>query len=194
MSLVGGEGIVALSAVTDRDLECIEFGLAEGLDTFSISFIQRAEDILKAREYAARSGKSIRVIAKIERQEALANLDEILQEADGVMIAEATSASRRPSRRSPRCRSGSSRRQTSSAGRRSPPLAQMLMSMTDNIRPTRAEVTDVANAILDGTDAVMVSEETSIGKHGRDGRDDGEDRPVDRGEALGRRGGMRPAR
>ncbi len=88
MSLVGGGGIVALSAVTDRDLECIEFGLAEGLDTFSISFIERAEDILKAREYAARSGKSIRVIAKIERQEALANLDGILRETDGgVMIA-----------------------------------------------------------------------------------------------------------
>ncbi|MDD3071607.1 MAG: pyruvate kinase, partial [Methanoculleus horonobensis] len=71
MSLVGGEGILAVSALTERDLECIEFGLAEGLDTFSISFIQRAEDILKAREYAAQSGKTIRVIAKIERQEAL---------------------------------------------------------------------------------------------------------------------------
>ena len=117
MSLVGGGGIVALSAVTDRDLECIDFGLNEGLDTFSISFIERAEDIRKARAYAAGSGKSIRVIAKIERQEALHHLDEIRGDRWG------HDRPRRPRRPDShrggflRCRSGSSRRPTYSAGR-----------------------------------------------------------------------------
>ncbi|RPJ52918.1 MAG: pyruvate kinase, partial [Methanobacteriota archaeon] len=77
----------SIDAVTDRDLECIAFGLSEGLDIFSISFVARAEDIRKARAYAADLGKEIRVVAKIERGEALQKLDEILAAADGVMIA-----------------------------------------------------------------------------------------------------------
>lgn len=164
MSLVGGGGIVALSAVTDRDLECIEFGLDEGLDTFSISFIERSEDIRKAREYAAKSGKFIRVIAKIERQEALANLDEILQETDGVMIARGDLGVQTPIEDVPAVQKQIIQK-ANILGRPVITATQMLMSMTDNIRPTRAEVTDVANAILDGTDAVMLSEETSIGKY-----------------------------
>ncbi len=164
MSLIGGGGILAVSALTERDLECIEFGLAEGLDTFSISFIERAEDIRKAREYAARSGKSIRVIAKIERQEALANLDEILQEADGVMIARGDLGVQTPIEEVPAVQKRIIQK-ANVLGRPAITATQMLMSMTDNIRPTRAEVTDVANAILDGTDAVMLSEETSIGKY-----------------------------
>ena len=164
MSLVGGGGIVALSAVTDRDLECIDFGLAEGLDTFGISFIERAEDVRKARGYAARFGKSIRVIAKIERQEALANLDEILRETDGVMIARGDLGVQTPIEEVPAVQKRIIQK-ANILGRPVITATQMLMSMTDNIRPTRAEVTDVANAILDGTDAVMLSEETSIGKY-----------------------------
>lgn len=164
MSLVGGGGILAVSAVTDRDLECIEFGLAEGLDTFSISFIERAEDIRKAREYAARSGKTIRVIAKIERQEALTHLDEILRETDGVMIARGDLGVQIPIEEVPSAQKLIIQK-ANILGRPVITATQMLMSMTDNIRPTRAEVTDVANAILDGTDAVMLSEETSIGNY-----------------------------
>ncbi|MDV2481507.1 pyruvate kinase [Methanoculleus sp. Wushi-C6] len=164
LSLVGGGGILAVSALTDRDLECIEFGLAEGLDTFSISFIERAEDIRKAREYAARSGKSIRVIAKIERQEALLHLDEILRETDGVMIARGDLGVQIPIEEVPSAQKQIIQK-ANILGRPVITATQMLMSMTDNIRPTRAEVTDVANAILDGTDAVMLSEETSIGKY-----------------------------
>ncbi|WP_292365167.1 MULTISPECIES: pyruvate kinase [unclassified Methanoculleus] len=164
MSLVGGGGILAVSALTERDLECIEFGLGEGLDTFSISFIERAEDIRKAREYAARAGKSIRVIAKIERQEALANLAEILREADGVMIARGDLGVQTPIEEVPAVQKRIIQK-ANILGRPAITATQMLMSMTDNIRPTRAEVTDVANAILDGTDAVMLSEETSIGKY-----------------------------
>ncbi len=164
MSLVGGGGIVALSAVTDRDRECIDFGLSEGLDTFSISFIERAEDVLKAREHAARSGKSVRVIAKIERQEALTNIDEILRETDGVMIARGDLGVQIPIEEVPTVQKRIIQK-ANILGRPVITATQMLMSMTDNIRPTRAEVTDVANAILDGTDAVMLSEETAIGKY-----------------------------
>jgi pyruvate kinase len=164
MSLIGGGGIVAVSAVTDRDLECIEFGLAEGIDTFSISFIERADDIRKAREHAARFGKSIHVISKIERQEALKNIDEILHETDGVMIARGDLGVQIPIEEVPAVQKRIILK-ANILGRPVITATQMLESMTDNIRPTRAEVTDVANAILDGTDAVMLSEETSIGKY-----------------------------
>ena len=164
VSLVGGGGIVALSAVTDRDLECINFGLSEGIDTFGISFIERGEDIRRAREHAARAGKIIRVIAKIERQEALANIDEILMETDGVMIARGDLGVQTPIEDVPTVQKRIIQK-ANILGRPVITATQMLVSMTDNIRPTRAEVTDVANAILDGTDAVMLSEETSIGKY-----------------------------
>ncbi|MFA5614450.1 MAG: pyruvate kinase [Methanoculleus sp.] len=164
VSLVGGGGIVALSAVTERDLECIDFGLDEGVDAFGISFIERAEDIRRAREHAARSGKAIRVIAKIERQEALTNIDEILRETDGVMIARGDLGVQTPIEDVPTVQKQIIQK-ANILGRPAITATQMLVSMTDNIRPTRAEVTDVANAILDGTDAVMLSEETSIGKY-----------------------------
>ena len=163
VSLVGG-GNVALSAVTDRDLACIDFGLTEGVDTFGISFIERADDIRRARDHAARAGKSIRVIAKIERQEALANIDEILQETDGVMIARGDLGVQIPIEDVPIVQKRIIQK-ANILGRPAITATQMLVSMTDNIRPTRAEVTDVANAILDGTDALMLSEETSIGKY-----------------------------
>ncbi|RXE57180.1 pyruvate kinase [Methanoculleus taiwanensis] len=164
MSLIGGEGVVAVSAVTDRDLECIDFGLAEGLDTFSISFIQNAADIDKARNYAAEKGKAIHIISKIERQEALANLDEILAATDGVMIARGDLGVQIPIEEVPAVQKRIILKATT-LGRPVITATQMLESMTDNIRPTRAEVTDVANAILDGTDAVMLSGETSVGHY-----------------------------
>ncbi len=164
VSLVDGGGITALSAVTDRDLECIDFGLSEEIDTFGISFVERAEDIRRAREHAARMGKSIRVIAKIERQEALTNIDEILKETDGVMIARGDLGVQTPIEDVPAVQKRIIQK-ANILGRPAITATQMLVSMTDNIRPTRAEVTDVANAILDGTDAVMLSEETSIGRY-----------------------------
>ncbi len=164
MSLIGGEGVVAVSAVTDRDLECIDFGLSEGLDTFSISFIQSAADIEKARDFAAGKGKSIHIISKIERQEALQNLDEILAATDGVMIARGDLGVQIPIEEVPAVQKQIILKATT-LGRPVITATQMLESMTDNIRPTRAEATDVANAILDGTDAVMLSEETSVGRY-----------------------------
>ena len=164
MSVIGGEGALVVSAPTPRDLECIEFGFTEGLDVFGISFVRRPEDIRRAREHAARFGKSIHVIAKIERAEALANIDAILQEADGVMIARGDLGIQTPIEDVPIVQKRIILK-ANILGRPVITATQMLMSMTENIRPTRAEVTDVANAILDGTDAVMLSEETSIGSH-----------------------------
>ncbi|MDI6867078.1 pyruvate kinase [Methanoculleus sp.] len=164
VSVIGGEGNMAVSAPTRRDLECIEFGLSEGVDLFGLSFVRRAEDIRVARDHAARFGKDIHVIAKIERAEALSNLDAILQEADGVMIARGDLGVQTPIEDVPIVQKRIILK-ASILGRPAITATQMLMSMTENIRPTRAEVTDVANAILDGTDALMLSEETSIGNY-----------------------------
>jgi len=117
-----------------------------------------------ARDHAARFGKDIHVIAKIERAEALSNLDAILQEADGVMIARGDLGVQTPIEDVPIVQKRIILK-ASILGRPAITATQMLMSMTENIRPTRAEVTDVANAILDGTDALMLSEETSIGNY-----------------------------
>jgi pyruvate kinase len=162
MNLVGK--FPPIEVVTERDLECIAFGIGEGLDIFSISFIERAADIRKVRGHAARLGRSIKVVAKIERREALQNIEAILAEADGVMIARGDLGVQIPIEEVPSVQKKLIRR-ANILGRPVITATQMLESMTDNIRPTRAEVTDVANAILDGTDAVMLSEETSIGQY-----------------------------
>lgn len=162
LNLVGS--FPAIDAVTDHDLECIAFGLSEGLEIFGISFIERAEDIRRARAYAADLGREIHVVAKIERREALLKLDEILAEADGVMIARGDLGVQIPIEEVPSVQKRIIRR-ANILGRPVITATQMLESMTDNLRPTRAEVADVANAILDGTDAVMLSEETSVGRY-----------------------------
>ncbi|HZD43141.1 MAG TPA: pyruvate kinase, partial [Methanomicrobiales archaeon] len=161
MNLVGE--LPQVEGMTERDLEGIRFGLSEGVDTFSISFVKRPEDMQKPREFATLLGKPIRVIAKIERSEALENLDGILREADGVMIARGDLGVQIPIQDVPSIQKRIIR-MANILGRPVITATQMLQSMTENVRPTRAEVTDVANAILDGTDAVMLSEETSIGK------------------------------
>ncbi|MDI6719410.1 MAG: pyruvate kinase [Methanomicrobiales archaeon] len=162
MNLVGD--FPRIGALTPRDIECLRFGLGEGLDTFSISFIEDAADIRRAREIAADLGKSIRVVAKIERHEALENLDALLREADGVMIARGDLGVQIPLQDVPGVQKRIIR-QANILGKPVITATQMLESMTENIRPTRAEVTDVATAILDGTDAVMLSEETSVGRY-----------------------------
>jgi pyruvate kinase len=128
---------LGMSAFTVRDRECLEFALGEGVDAVSQSFVGRAEDITRLREHAVSLGHRPFVIAKIERAGALEHIDEIIDESDGIMIA------------------------------RSRPVitaTQMLESMTTSRRPTRAEATDVANAVLDGTDCVMLSGESAVGK------------------------------
>jgi pyruvate kinase len=150
--------------VTARDLAFVDFGLRNGVDTYCASFVEKADDIAKVKDHARRQGKAVYVVAKIERAEALRNIDEILDVADAIMVARGDLGVQTPIEDIPAVQKMLIRK----ANLRSRPVitaTQMLESMMDNTRPTRAEVTDVANAILDGTDAVMLSEETALGAY-----------------------------
>jgi len=155
---------ISMDPITDKDLDFVDLGLKEGVDTFGTSFIEKADDIRKVKEFARKRGKSINVVAKIERAEAARNIDEILDVADAIMIARGDLGVQISIEDVPVVQKKLIRK-ANLLGRPVITATQMLESMTENIRPTRAEVTDVANAILDGTDAVMLSEETAIGKY-----------------------------
>ena len=149
---------------TKRDLELMESALDEGIDIFGISFIESAEAIERAREFAREKGKEIYIVAKIERAGAVDNIDDILQVADALMIARGDLGVEVPIEEVPALQKELIMK-ANIACRPVITATQMLESMAENTRPTRAETTDVANAILDGTDAVMLSEETAIGKY-----------------------------
>lgn len=155
---------IKIDPVTVRDLDFVDFGLKAGVDTFGLSFVEKADDILKIKEFARKKGKSIQVVAKIERVEAVKNIEDILDVADAIMIARGDLGVQIPIEDVPVVQKSIIRR-ANLLGRPVITATQMLESMTENIRPTRAEVADVANAILDGTDAVMLSEETAIGSY-----------------------------
>lgn len=153
-----------IDPITGRDLEIVDFALEEDLHVFGVSFVESAEDIRKLREYAAAKGKEIFVIAKIEREKAVRNIDAIMGESDGIMIARGDLGVEIPIQDVPVVQ----KEIIHKANLLSKPVitaTQMLESMIENIRPTRAEATDVANAIIDGTDAVMLSAETAVGKY-----------------------------
>ncbi len=150
--------------ITDKDLEFIKFGLNEGVSTFGLSFIEKAADINKVREFAKKIGRTVYLVAKIERRAAIKNFDEILKAADAIMIARGDLGVEIPLEEVPAIQKKLIRK-ANVMGRPVITATQMLESMTHNTRPTRAEVTDVANAILDGTDAIMLSEETAIGTY-----------------------------
>ena len=155
---------LGICAFTDRDRECLAFALAQGVDAVSQSFVSTAADIAAVREAAAEIGYSPFVIAKIERARALDNLDEILAAADGLMVARGDLGVELPIAEMAVVQKELMR----AANRVGKPVitaTQMLESMTEHRRPTRAEATDVANAILDGTDAVMLSAESAIGRY-----------------------------
>jgi pyruvate kinase len=151
-------------AITKVDLDFVEYGLRNGVTSFSISFIEKADDILKIKQFARKRGASVSVVAKIERAEALTNIDEIIRVADGIMVARGDLGVQIPIEDIPAVQKKIIRK-ANCCGVPVITATQMLESMTHNVRPTRAEVTDVANAILDGTDAVMLSEETAIGQY-----------------------------
>lgn len=153
-----------IEPITEQDLALLKFGLSEGVNTFGVSFVEKAKDLLKLRAVAQEQGKPIQLIAKIERTEAIENIDEILEAADGIMVARGDLGVQMAIEDIPRMQKSLIRR-ANLRGRPVITATQMLESMTHHIRPTRAEVTDVANAILDGTDAVMLSEETAIGTY-----------------------------
>lgn len=152
------------SAFTDRDRECLRFALDECVDAISQSFVESGADIKAVREFAAALGRHPFVIAKIERSRALAHMDEIIESADGIMVARGDLGVEIPIEDIAVVQKEIIRKANGSA---KPVITatQMLESMTGNRRPTRAEATDVANAILDGTDCVMLSEESAMGKY-----------------------------
>jgi pyruvate kinase len=157
---------VALSteAVTDKDLQHLGFGLEQGIDFVALSFITNAKDINRAKDFIRKNGADVPVVAKIERSEALKNIDEIIEATDIVMVARGDLGVEVPLRRVPieqkrivaKC---------NAVGKPVIVATQMLESMVFSPRPTRAEASDVANAIFDGADAIMLSEETAAGSY-----------------------------
>jgi pyruvate kinase len=155
---------LGFSAFTQHDRECLGFALEQGVDAVSQSFVSGPGDILALREAAHEYGRQPFVIAKVERMEALQNLDEILEVADGLMVARGDLGVEIPISRIAVVQ----KQLMAKANRLGKPVitaTQMLESMTAHRRPTRAEATDVANAILDGTDAVMLSAESAMGRY-----------------------------
>ncbi len=168
--LTSGKGVnlprlrVRVPAVTKQDAEHLKLGLEEGVDLVAVSFVQRPEDVREARRIARKHGKDVFVVAKIEKREAIKNLDGIIQESDGVMVARGDLGVELNLESVPIIQ----KRIIHEANKLGKPVitaTQMLESMVSSPTPTRAEVADAANAILDGTDAVMLSEETAIGKY-----------------------------
>ncbi len=151
-------------AITGRDARIIDTFSSRGADIFSISFVRSRDDVIRVRARARRSGHDPVIVAKIERREAVKRIDAILDVADGIMIARGDLGVEIPIERVPVVQKMLIRR-ANDRNRVVITATQMLLSMTEHIRPTRAEVTDVANAILDGTDAVMLSEETAMGDY-----------------------------
>lgn len=156
---------VKLPAITKKDKEDIKFGIQQGVDFIAASFIRSGEAILEIKEFLKENGaEKIQVIAKIENQEGLENADKIIEYSDGVMVARGDLGVEIPAERLPHVQKQLIRK----CNEKYKPVitaTQMLDSMIRNPRPTRAEVTDVANAIYDGTDVIMLSGETAAGKH-----------------------------
>ena len=151
-------------ALTPKDRHDLRFALKHGANYIAVSFVRRPEDVLLAKSLVRRAGKDTPVIAKLEKPEAIENLDAILRVADGVMVARGDLGVEMNPERVPVVQKAIIKRAREF---RRPVITatQMLESMTENPRPTRAEASDVANAIFDGSDAVMLSAETASGKY-----------------------------
>ena len=155
---------LGITAFTDRDHDCLRFAVEQGIDAVSQSFVESAKDIQAVRDAAAAFGGNPFIIAKIERSRALDQMDGILHAADGIMVARGDLGVEIPIERIAVVQKQLIQ-QANLLGKPVITATQMLESMTRNRRPTRAESTDVANAILDGTDCVMLSEESAMGQY-----------------------------
>lgn len=153
-----------IRALTARDKQDLAFGIAQKVDMVALSFVRTSEDILYARREIKKRGSSVPIIAKIEKHEALDNLDAILENVDGIMVARGDLGLEIAQERIPTVQKIMIRK-ANHLGKPVITATQMLRSMVWNPRPTRAEVADIANAILDGTDALMLSEETAAGDY-----------------------------
>ena len=152
------------SAITEKDDADLRFGLSLGVDLVALSFVQTASDVQRAMEIMREAGRSVPVIAKIERPQAVANIDEILAVANGVMVARGDLGLEVPLEQVPRLQKHIIRR-ARAAGVPSILATQVLESMRVEPRPTRAEVSDAANAVDEGADAIMLAGETAVGDH-----------------------------
>ncbi len=156
---------INLPALTEKDIADIEFGIAQGIDFIAASFIRKAADVLAIRQILERNqAYDIAIISKIENREGVDNLDEIIRVSDGLMVARGDLGVEIPAEQVP-LEQKNMIEKCNRAGKFVITATQMLDSMIRNPRPTRAETIDVANAIFDGTDAIMLSGETAIGKY-----------------------------
>jgi len=151
-------------SITGQDLKLLAFGLEQGVDFVAISFVRSAADIVRLRQFLYEKGASIPLIAKIEKHEAVNDIDRIIAEADGIMVARGDLGVEIPLKKVPIVQKKIIRK-CNQVGKPVIVATQMLESMVAMVRPTRAEVSDVANAIFDGVDAVMLSDETAAGRY-----------------------------
>lgn len=151
-------------SLTAKDITDLEFGLSMDVDMIALSFVRDESDVADLMSRVRESGKHVMVIAKIEKPEAVRRIDEILEEAEGIMVARGDLGIEMPISRVPSTQKTIIHK-CMAAAKPVITATQMLESMIDNPRPTRAEASDVANAVLDGSDAVMLSGETAVGKH-----------------------------
>jgi len=155
---------LSLPSLTEKDRKDLAWAVEQGLDYIALSFVRSGRDLTELRGELTRLGSDLRVVSKIERPEAVARLDEIIELSDAVMVARGDLGVEMDVARVPLIQKDITHR-CARAGKPVIIATQMLQSMIDSAVPTRAEVSDVANAILDGADAVMLSAETSIGRH-----------------------------
>lgn len=174
--LIGGEckgrrgvnvpgAYLSISSLTEKDKSDLEFGIENEVDYIALSFVRRADDVRELRNILKqKNAENILIISKIETQEAIDNIDEILEVSDGLMVARGDLAIEIPAEQVPFWQKTIIKK-ANKVGKPVITATQMLESMINSPVPTRAEVSDVANAIFDGTDAVMLSEETTLGRY-----------------------------
>ena len=155
---------VSIPSLTDKDYEDLEFAISQDIHWIGLSFVRSPDDIDLLRQIIDQSGKDIRIIAKIEKPEAVQNLNSIIETTDGVMVARGDLGVEVPMQEVPLIQKTIVKK-CQKAGKPVIIATQMMETMITNITPTRAEVNDVANAVLDGADCVMLSGETSVGDH-----------------------------